>query len=491
MEEVSVVRHKVMVEGMSVRKVARELGISRHTVTRYVDGAPAGVRRPVAHSSPVSESVRPRLEAILNESPRWTGGKQRLTGARMHELLCSEGLKVSPRQVRSMMAEHKRRRQEVFVPLVYHPGDLGEVDFFEVLVDLNGTRQKAWMFVMRLMHSGRDFAKLYPRQDQTCFLDGHVAAFAHFGAVPNRLLYDNLKAAVRKILVGSERELTTRFLALTTHYLFEANFARPATGHDKGGVESRGRAIRWQHLVPIPNGPNFESINTTLLSRLDARMGVDRNAEGKTIAERFTVETSQMLPLHGAPFHVAKVAHGEVTRRALVTVEGSTYSVWSEWAGLSVMAYASVNTVELVDRSGTRVVHQRVAKGKRSVDYRHYLRELASKPQAVRQVAAELIRDLGAPYDLLWPELVDEHGPKRAAQIFASVIRSIGELGEDEVSQRVQKAMCSGESILLALRSAPPTASSIAEAALPESLRNVDVQAGSAADYDTLLGGAS
>ena len=63
------------------------------------------------------------------------------------------------------------------------------------------------MFVMRLMHSGRDFAWLYPRQDQTCFLDGHVRAFEHFGAVPHRLVYDNLKAAVRKILVGSEREL--------------------------------------------------------------------------------------------------------------------------------------------------------------------------------------------------------------------------------------------------------------------------------------------
>ena len=85
------------------------------------------------------------------------------------------------------------------------------------------------MFVMRLMHSGRDFAWLYPRQDQTCFLDGHVRAFAHFAAVPHRLVYDNLKAAVRKILVGSERLLTDRFLALANHYLFEACFA-PARG---------------------------------------------------------------------------------------------------------------------------------------------------------------------------------------------------------------------------------------------------------------------
>ena len=44
----------------------------------------------------------------------------------------------------------------LFVPLVYRPGDLAEVDFFQILADVAGLRVKAWMFVMRLMHSGRD-----------------------------------------------------------------------------------------------------------------------------------------------------------------------------------------------------------------------------------------------------------------------------------------------------------------------------------------------
>jgi len=35
--------------------------------------------------------------------------------------------------------------------------------------------------------------------------------------------------------VGQERELTERFLALVSHYLFEPSFARPGEGHDKGG----------------------------------------------------------------------------------------------------------------------------------------------------------------------------------------------------------------------------------------------------------------
>ena len=82
------------------------------------------------------------------------------------------------------VAEWKRQRREVFVPLTYRPGDLAKVDFFEVLIDVDGTRRKAWLFLMRLMYSGRDFAWIYERQDQISFLDGHVRAFAHFDGSP-------------------------------------------------------------------------------------------------------------------------------------------------------------------------------------------------------------------------------------------------------------------------------------------------------------------
>ena len=75
---------------------------------------------------------------------RWTGGKQRLTATRLHEPLIAEGHRVGVTVVKEAVAEWKRQRREVFVPLTYRPGDLAEVDFFEVLVDVNGKRQKAW-----------------------------------------------------------------------------------------------------------------------------------------------------------------------------------------------------------------------------------------------------------------------------------------------------------------------------------------------------------
>lgn len=495
MDQVHVVRHKVLVEGLRVRQVARELGISRNTVKRYLD-LPQPVRaEPGPRPTPVSDRVGPRIAAILADSPRWTGGKQRLTATRLHAMLRGEGCDVGVTLVKEAVAEWRRRRREVFVPLVYHPGDLAEVDFFEVLVDVAGQRQKAWMFLLRLMHSGRDFAYIYARQDQVSFLDGHVRAFAHFGAVPQRAAYDNLTAAVRKILVGSERELTDRFQALASHYLFEPSFCRPATGHDKGGVEARGKGIRLQHLVPIPSGDDLGAISAALLARLDERLGGGRDADGRSIGDRFGVEHGQMLPLAEHPFRARAPHSAGASRRSLITVEGATYSVHCEWAGLDVMAYVGPHDVEIVGPSGiaptATVIHPRKRFGERSVDYRHYLRELAKKPQAMRQVAAELIRDLGEPFGAAWRSLLDAHGPKQAARIFAKVLGHVEVRGAAAVARTLQDALGRDEPLLLALAPPVPLPASVAEEALPHSLRALEVTSGCAADYDGwLLGGA-
>jgi transposase len=479
MDEVYVVRHKVLVEGQSVRRVAHDMGIARNTVRKYLKRPAAQYGPRQSTRRPVSDAVGPRIEALLEESASWTSAKQRLTATRLHQMLVVEGVRVGVTTVKELVAEWKRRRREVFVPLMYAPGDLGEVDFFEVLVDVGDTRRKAWMFVMRLMHSGRDFACIYERQDQVCFLDGHVRAFEHFGAVPHRLAYDNLRAAVKRILVGSERELQTRFLALASHYLFEACFCRPRTGHDKGGVESRGRGIRLQHLVPIPSGQSFEEINRALLTRLDAQAD----------EARFSVERAAMLPLLAHPFLPHRTALQTVTRRSLITVEGAAYSVPCAWAGLEVTVRIGASSVEVVGRGEVIARHPRLRSGQRSVDYRHYLPELAKKPQAVRQIAAELARDLGAPFDAAWRSLVDVHGPRDAARVFAKILGHIETRGLAAVACALDEALGRGEPLLLALAPPAPQTPLLSDSALPQALRVIDVESGRAADYDSLIGG--
>src|SRR5688572_9226722 len=130
MDQVHVVRHKVRVEKLSVRRVARDLGISRNTVRRYLkDETPIGQRRAAVRSTPVRDAVASRVAAVLAESGNWTAGKQRLTATRLHGMLRAEGLDVGATLVKELVHEWRRERQEVFVPLTYRPGELAEVDF--------------------------------------------------------------------------------------------------------------------------------------------------------------------------------------------------------------------------------------------------------------------------------------------------------------------------------------------------------------------------
>jgi len=201
----------------------------------------------------VLEKVTPRMDELLEEWGPRTTSKQRITGTRIHQQLIEEGYKVGITTVREYLREKRRQAAEVYIPLIHRPGDEAQVDFFQVTVEEDGTLRKVWKFVMRLMYSGRDFVWLYDHCDQLAFLDGHVRAFAYFDGVPRRGVYDNLTAAV-KMRVGLKRELADRFEALVSHYLFEPCFARRGEGHDKGGVEARGKGIRLAHLTPIPHG---------------------------------------------------------------------------------------------------------------------------------------------------------------------------------------------------------------------------------------------
>lgn len=489
MEAVMAVRHLVLAKGESQRAVAARLGISRNTVKRYVKGAPVGARQKTPRPRPKLEGVQARLEAILADSPRWTGGKQRLTATQLWRMVRAEGHDVGASLVKSFMHEWKRRRAEVFVPLTYRPGELGEVDFFEVWVDVAGERQKAWMFLLRGMASSRDFAWLFPRQDQTCFLDGHVRAFAHLGGVYERVVYDNLKPAVARVLAGSERELTARFAALANHYVYEPCFARPATGHDKGGVEARGKGIRWAHLVPIPQGKTLDDISRALMARLDAEADSKRDKEGRSVTERFQDELKAMLPLPATPFRSAAMASVTASRRSLISAAGSTYSVWSTWAGLTLTAYVGVDTVEVVGPDGT-VTHPRQRFGRQCIDYRHYVRELARKPQALRQVVAKLLPLMDQRFAKAWVHLVDAHGPKQASRVMAQVLKAVGANGEAAVAQRLELALMSGEPLQLAVRPMVPTSVELKLDALPPPLRDITVAVASAADFDALLGGA-
>jgi transposase len=64
--------------------------------------------------------------------------------------------------------------------------------------------------------------------------DAHFHSLSALGGVPERGIYDNMKTAVDKVGKGKDRTIDKRFLAMSSHYLFEPDFCNPAAGWEKG-----------------------------------------------------------------------------------------------------------------------------------------------------------------------------------------------------------------------------------------------------------------
>ncbi len=218
MDKVYIIRHKVLAEGKSISSVARELGISRNTVKKYLIESEPVRKQTLPRGRPVMDRVGPRIDEILEEWRHRVTPKQHITGVRILRQLREDGFQAGITTVRDYLREKRRQSAEVYIPLVYRPGDEGQFDFFEVTVEEKGQLRPAWKLLLHLPYSERDYLNFYDSCDQLAFLDGHVRAAACFGGLPHRIVYDNLSAAV-KHRVGLAPQLTERFKALVSHYL--------------------------------------------------------------------------------------------------------------------------------------------------------------------------------------------------------------------------------------------------------------------------------
>jgi predicted transcriptional regulator len=91
MQTVHIIHHTVLVEGLRVRQVARELGLSRTTVYKYLDMPTPSRVEAIARRHPVLDVVAARIETLVPECQSRTTAKQRLTAARLHRHLLTAG----------------------------------------------------------------------------------------------------------------------------------------------------------------------------------------------------------------------------------------------------------------------------------------------------------------------------------------------------------------------------------------------------------------
>ena len=261
MELYAEVRRSVYVEGLSERAAARRFGLARETVRKMLrDSVPPGYRRAQPVRCPKLDGFTGVIDQILGDDQQ-RPKKQRHTAKRIWERLRAEhaftgGYTIVKDYVRAKTLGG----QEMFVPLAHPPGD-AQADFGEALVVIAGVACKAHYLVVDLPHSDDGFVKAFPAETTEAFCDGHNAAFGYVGGVPRRIVYDNTKLAVARILGDGTRQRTPVFSELQSHYLFDDRFGRPGKGNDKGKVEGLVGYARRNCFVPIPRCASWDVLN--------------------------------------------------------------------------------------------------------------------------------------------------------------------------------------------------------------------------------------
>jgi transposase len=382
------VRHACHVEGLSQREAARRFGIHRKTVRKMLAfSVPPGYRR-------AQPPLRPKLgafTAIIDQilaADRAAPLKQRHTAKRIFERLRAEhGYAGGYTTVKAYVHEHRARSQEMFVPLAHPPGH-AQADFGEAVAVIGGVRQKIHFFCLDLPHSDAGFLKAYPAERIEAFLDGHNAAFAFLGGVPQSILYDNTRLAVARILGDGTRQRTRAFAELQSHYLFLDRFGRPGKGNDKGKVEGLVGYARRNFLVPVPVMPSFAALNAHLEQRCLERLDHRVRGHEESIGERLVRDLSALQPRPPTSYEACDRKPARVSALSLVRYDRNDYSVPTAYGHRPVLVKGYVG--EVVIACGATIIarHPRCYGREEFIfDPLHYLALLEHKIGALDQAA--------------------------------------------------------------------------------------------------------
>lgn len=434
----------------TVKGVARKFGIHRRMVREALADAIPKERK-------ISERARPKLEpaiafidAIL-ESDLKAPRKQRHTAHRIYDRLRAEKPEVTPAEatVRAYVRAKKLQigliHRETFVPQSYTWGQEGQVDWYEMVAELGGERQKVQIFCLRSMASAGAFHCAYPHASQQAFLEGHELAFHYFGGVFHLLRYDNLKSAVQRILRGSQREETARFVAFRSHWGYAAEFCNPARGNEKGGVEGEGGYFRRNHLTPVPVARDYAHLNELLRNASgqdEQRMVGERTV---SVGTAMAQEREHLLPLAKDGFDLAAVRFPVVNRSGCVKVLTNSYSAPLA-AGMEVEAKIHATYVELWRQGKCVARHERCfGRQQKVLDLNHYLEALERKPGALAgSTALEQWRAQGkwpGSFDRYWDGLKQRQGKQAGTRAMIEILLTGQKHGAERLRQAIERAL--------------------------------------------------
>jgi transposase len=343
--------------GWSQRRIARELGIDRETVARYVNLWQADLK-PAINAPPGSGDSKPAKAPIgsVSQSGQKVGPKSQceplrkvveeklkvgLSSQRIYQDLRDEyGFDGSYYSVRRFV---KRLRDDKPIPfrrMECMPGDEAQVDFGNgaPIVRSDGTRKHPSVFRIVLSFSRKAYSEVVYHQTTDNFLYCLENAFWHFGGVPKTLVIDNLKAAVKNA-DWYDPDLHPKIQSFCEHYGTVILPTKPYTPRHKGKVE-RGIGYVKDNAL---KGRKFSSLaeqNQHLLNwetRIaDTRIhGTTRKQVGKLFREE---EKMSLLPLPVSRFPCFTEARRSVHRDGHIEVQKAYYSVPPEYTSRQVWA---------------------------------------------------------------------------------------------------------------------------------------------------------
>lgn len=444
------IRHAYAVEGLSQREIARRLGISRNTVKKYVEGEflPTATKA-LERNFPVIGPVKDIIAGYLEEDRNNNLPKQRHTAKRIYDRLCKEhGFSGGYSTVRQFVRNLKQKTK-VFIPLEFDPGEAAQVDWGTGVAYIAGQRTVVQLFCMRLCHSAAIFVAAFPTQRYESFLMGHRQGFEFFGGVPERLIYDNLKTAVKE---GWGKHVTQEqepFKYLKAHYAFTSTFCNPGQGNEKGLVENLVGFSRRNVLVPIPHVDSWEELQCCLNQYCLDYLGHKIQGRPARVGNLLEEEHSHLTPLPRSNYECAITKPAKVRDGSLVYFDHNEYSVPVHLVGQEVTVKGYPLTVEIWQKSSKIVTHRRsYQKGDVSYELAHYLPALEKKPRAVTNAAP--VRHVG-----LSPEILDFRQHligKNADKDFVTILKFTVQYGQDAVLAAIRKAQVSNHYSVEAIR---------------------------------------
>ncbi|NVN12473.1 IS21 family transposase [Nguyenibacter vanlangensis] len=321
----TVLIHELKRQGLGVSAIARQTGLDRKTVRRYLA---RGIEAPRYSPREESERIAERFRTYLLERLEAYPG---LSARRLHREITPMGyegaystLTEYLRLVRPQVPKVFERRFETA------PGKQAQVDFAEFPVTFLTEPQaprKVWLFSMVLGHSRWLWGRFCPNQTLETVLRCHIAAFAAMGGSCAEILYDRMKTAVLGEDATGVVTYNPSLVALLDHYGSAPRACQPYRAKTKGKVERPFRYIRQDFFL----GQSFRDLDE-LNARFDDWLRTIANARchattARIVAEHFADERPHLRALPAHPYDAVLTVERRVSREGMVSIGGNLYSV--------------------------------------------------------------------------------------------------------------------------------------------------------------------